>query len=390
MHPSGASRASSVLLSGTGYGMSCASDSRDSAEQGGDCQQRRTPNQLPSCACVAGLLWFGRGLVHSLTSGEKVIILPGHRPKCIHDRDTASSATRPVADHGQPLDRVAVHPSCRRVAARARRAASRVTLGDRARGEPRLPSGERAGAVAADARVGQTTRDLAGAQMAWERALGWIPTFSCTIGSTVVRGTIFAPYGRDADVAGAVYALSVENRAGEAMDIAVGLEGSSRTARCVCAARVASSRAMSFHEAPTMSLCSRAVRRRERSRSASVPTDRSRSRSANPRPKNSRCLESLGSRRARASTSRFTSPSAPSATAPRQPVRVLRRRGWRELLSSTRDALQSLQQTATNDAMDRLDQSQSAVRVFLLGGTRARRCALLPRANARAVERTRA
>src|SRR5205085_7879999 len=34
-------------------------------------------------------------------------------------------------------------------------------------------------------------------------------------------------------------------------------------------------------------------------------------------------------------------------------VRVLRRRGWRELLTSTRDALQSLQQTATNDAMDR-------------------------------------
>jgi len=33
---------------------------------------------------------------------------------------------------------------------------------------------------------------------------------------------------------------------------------------------------------------------------------------------------------------------------------VLRRRGWRDLLSSTRDALQSLQQTATNEAMDRL------------------------------------
>jgi hypothetical protein len=33
---------------------------------------------------------------------------------------------------------------------------------------------------------------------------------------------------------------------------------------------------------------------------------------------------------------------------------VLRRRGWRELLEATRDALQSLQQTAATDAMDRL------------------------------------
>src|SRR5205085_8360463 len=73
--------------------------------------------------------------------------------------------------------------------------------------------------------IGGTTRDLAGAQMAWERALGWIPTFSCTIGDVVVRGSIFAPYGRDADVAGAVYAISVENRASQPAEITIGLEG---------------------------------------------------------------------------------------------------------------------------------------------------------------------
>src|SRR5262249_58700952 len=33
---------------------------------------------------------------------------------------------------------------------------------------------------------------------------------------------------------------------------------------------------------------------------------------------------------------------------------VLRRRGWRELLSATRDALQSLEQSTGNEAMDRL------------------------------------
>jgi hypothetical protein len=59
---------------------------------------------------------------------------------------------------------------------------------------------------------------------------------------------------------------------------------SSRTGKCECAARVASSITMSFHEARTMSFCSRVVRRRVRSRSGLVQTDRSRSRSANPRP----------------------------------------------------------------------------------------------------------
>ena len=57
-----------------------------------------------------------------------------------------------------------------------------------------------------------TRHELSDVPIAWERALGWIPTFTCTIGELVVRGTIFAPYGRDADVAGAVYALSFENR----------------------------------------------------------------------------------------------------------------------------------------------------------------------------------
>ena len=40
-----------------------------------------------------------------------------------------------------------------------------------------------------------------------------------------MRGTIFAPYGRDADIAGAVYALAVENRGGETRRSTSALEG---------------------------------------------------------------------------------------------------------------------------------------------------------------------
>ena len=48
--------------------------------------------------------------------------------------------------------------------------------------------------------------------MAWERALGWLPTFTCTVGSLLVRGMVFCPFGRDADMAGAVYTFAIENR----------------------------------------------------------------------------------------------------------------------------------------------------------------------------------
>ena len=60
--------------------------------------------------------------------------------------------------------------------------------------------------------IGGIRHELSDVPIAWERALGWIPTFTCSIADLVLRGTIFAPYGRDADVSGAVYALSIENR----------------------------------------------------------------------------------------------------------------------------------------------------------------------------------
>jgi len=67
--------------------------------------------------------------------------------------------------------------------------------------------------------------ELSDVPIAWERALGWIPTFTCSIGDLVLRGTIFAPYGRDADVSGAVYALSLENRGSLAVSVDVTLAG---------------------------------------------------------------------------------------------------------------------------------------------------------------------
>ena len=74
-------------------------------------------------------------------------------------------------------------------------------------------------------RIGSKEYTLADAPMAWERAFGWLPTFTWTLDDIVVRGTIFAPFGRDSDVAGAVYALSLENRRGEPIEATVSMEG---------------------------------------------------------------------------------------------------------------------------------------------------------------------
>src|SRR3954470_17003887 len=86
-----------------------------------------------------------------------------------------------------------------------------------------------AGAAQALARptvdIGGVRHELSDVPIAWERALGWIPTFTCTIADLVLRGTIFAPYGRDADVSGAVYALSIESRAKADVNVTVTLAG---------------------------------------------------------------------------------------------------------------------------------------------------------------------
>ncbi len=70
------------------------------------------------------------------------------------------------------------------------------------------------------------TRAVLGAEgIAWERESGWIPTFSAKIGALSIRGTVCAPHGANADVAGVVIALSVENRGGSTVNLIIGVEG---------------------------------------------------------------------------------------------------------------------------------------------------------------------
>src|SRR5688500_6069606 len=67
-------------------------------------------------------------------------------------------------------------------------------------------------------------KQIGSERMVWERELSWLPTFSCPLGDVVLRGTIFAPCGENADLAGAVITLTLENRASRSEERRVGQE----------------------------------------------------------------------------------------------------------------------------------------------------------------------
>ena len=187
--------------------------------------------------------------------------------------------------------------------------------------------------------------------IAWERALGWIPTFTCTIADCLVRGTIFAPYGRDADVSGAVYALSIENRGSAAKTIDVSLDGTAghrqlrvRTPRPFeDAARVAQgeSGAVLLEGSSLPGLATLAILG---DGDAKVEID-------GVRYAMRRTVSVAAGAREQVAFFIAVGPERDGAEAT---AIVLRRRGWRELLASTRDAIQSLEQATGHEAIDRL------------------------------------
>jgi hypothetical protein len=199
--------------------------------------------------------------------------------------------------------------------------------------------------------IGGVRHELSDVPIAWERALGWIPTFTCTLGDLVVRGTIFAPYGRDADVSGAVYALSLENRAKAEVSVTVTLAGALGHRQL----RVRTPRA--FEDAPRVSLGASGAVLLEGSSLPGLASvalladaDAETSVDANTYAIKRSVTLGAGSREQMA----FYLAVGPERDGAEATATVLRRRGWRDLLSATRDALQSLEQTSGHEAIDRL------------------------------------
>lgn len=206
-------------------------------------------------------------------------------------------------------------------------------------------------------RVNGEVRALATEGIAWERAMGWLPTFTCTVGSLMVRGTVFAPYGRDADMAGAVYSLGVENRGTSPVTVEIALEGQLGHRQ----QRVRSARP--FDDAHQVSVGPEDVLLLEGSAipglaALAIGADGPAVLEVPVRASHDACPFAI----------RRTVTVAPGSSAPcafylavgperdgaQATVAVMRRRGWRSLLTATREALSSMEQVTGTDSVDRL------------------------------------
>lgn len=203
-------------------------------------------------------------------------------------------------------------------------------------------------------RIEGVARELASEGMAWERSSGWLPTFSCTVGELAVRGTIFAPYGRDADVAGAVYALSITNRGRAPVTIALGFEGTLGHRQ----QRVRSAR--TFDDAHRITECDGGIVVLDGS---AIPAHAALAVggagectvevTGGESPKWSLAREVVIGAGERLDDA-FYIGAGPERDGAEATVAVMRRRGWKELLRITTETLRSFEQSIGNDALDRL------------------------------------
>ncbi len=194
--------------------------------------------------------------------------------------------------------------------------------------------------------------DWSDTALAWERAFGWLPTFTVSVGPLIIRATVFAPYGRDADTAGAVYAFAFENRATTAVRVTVGLDGTLghrqlrvRTPRPFVdahAVRHGAGDAVVLSGESVPGLVALAIGAEG---AATIDTSSGKSYTIRREvrvPPNA------------SADAAFFMAVGPEGDGAEATVAVMRRRGWRVLLSATRDALRSLEQTTGQDALDGL------------------------------------
>lgn len=224
-------------------------------------------------------------------------------------------------------------------------------------GSPGFLSGQGTPLMGPVLRVGGEVRALAAEGIAWERAVGWLPTFTCTIGSLVVRGTIFAPYGRDADMAGAVYTFAIENRGASDVSVEVALEGTLghrqqrvRTARPFDDEHVVSRTddgIILLEGAAIPGLVAVAI-------GCDGPAALEAADGASREPRPFAIRRALVAPAGGSVQTAFYLAVGPERDGAQATVGVLRRRGWRALLTATREALTGLEQSTGSDGMDRI------------------------------------
>jgi len=195
------------------------------------------------------------------------------------------------------------------------------------------------------------TAGLLPGPLRWERAQEWIPTWVRTAGDLTIRGVIFAPYGRDVDVPGCVYSLSVENRGQSAVTLDVVLEGTLglrqhrvRTARQFDDAhRVERSEDAVILEGTALPGAAALAILADGAPEINCETGRA------PGFAFRRSLSVPPGDSADAAFYIAAGPERDGAVATGN---AMRRRGWRELLDATRTALRSLEQSTGTPELD--------------------------------------
>ncbi len=216
--------------------------------------------------------------------------------------------------------------------------------------------------------VNGVERRLAEGGIAWERALAWLPTFTAKLDDLVIRGTVFAPFGRDADMAGAVYAVTVENRGKRPVAVEVALDGllghrqqRVRTAR-------------SYDDAHRVTAADDGIVVMEGSALPGVVSlavgaegDAAVTMRAGTTPGFTLTIQrTIGA--GTTSEAAFYLGAGPERDGAIATVGVLRRRGWRALLNATREAVRSLEQETGNERVDRLVMSHLLFAYFYAVG----------------------
>ncbi|MBX7117971.1 MAG: hypothetical protein K1X31_03120 [Gemmatimonadaceae bacterium] len=195
--------------------------------------------------------------------------------------------------------------------------------------------------------------ELARRGVAWERALHWLPTFTSQTEDLVIRGTVFAPFGRDADMAGAVYVLGFENRGPATRHLDVGLEGvlghrqlRVRTPRTADDAHRATRQgdAVLLDGAAAPGLAALAI-------AADGDAEVRLAKDGTAGYAITRVVTLKPGERAEVA---FYLAAGPERDGAHATVGVMRRRGWRALLQATREALRALEQGTGHDSLDAL------------------------------------
>ena len=197
--------------------------------------------------------------------------------------------------------------------------------------------------------------------LTWNHGADWVPSFATTVrgGAFAVRGTIFAPVGRDADVPGLVYVLSVVNQTSAPARVEVSLDGTlgHRQQRVRTPSAFADAHRVAAGVGDTVLLDGSAVPGPAALAVGAdgAPVVECNARVSAPADASSFALRCAGDVAAGATfEAAFYVAAAPERDGAAATVQAMRRRGWRALLASTVEGLRSLEQTTGNAALDRV------------------------------------